>query len=56
MDKIRKTVKAAGVFVGLGYSERDRGSIYIAQICHKTLFVMQVGLPKLTSSASSVFH
>lgn len=33
MDKIRKAVKAAGVFVVLGYSERDRGSIYIAQVC-----------------------
>lgn len=31
MEKIRKAVKAAGLFVVLGYSERDRGSIYIAQ-------------------------
>ncbi|KAL2057634.1 hypothetical protein ABVK25_002018 [Lepraria finkii] len=31
MDRIKKAVKAAGFFVVLGYSERDRGSIYIAQ-------------------------
>ena len=36
MEKIRKAVKAAGLFVVLGYSERDRGSIYIAQVCHET--------------------
>ena len=32
MDRIKKAVKAAGVFVVLGYSERDGGSIYIAQV------------------------
>lgn len=36
MEKIRKVVKAAGLFVVLEYSERDRGSINIAQVCHET--------------------
>lgn len=31
MEKIRKAVKAASLYVVLGYSERDRSSIYIAQ-------------------------
>ena len=32
MEKIRNAVKAAGLYVVLGYSERDRGSLYIAQV------------------------
>lgn len=36
MEKIRKAVKAASLYVVLGYSERDRSSIYIAQVCHET--------------------
>ncbi|MCJ1282132.1 hypothetical protein MMC26_001455 [Xylographa opegraphella] len=31
MDRIRAAVKAAGIFVVLGYSERDGTSLYIAQ-------------------------
>ena len=31
MDRIKQAVKKAGVFVVLGYSERDRASLYIAQ-------------------------
>ncbi|OQV07539.1 hypothetical protein CLAIMM_11962 [Cladophialophora immunda] len=31
MDKIRASVKKAGIFVVLGYSERARGSLYMAQ-------------------------
>ena len=34
MDRIRAAVKKAGMFVVLGYSERCRGSLYIAQVCH----------------------
>ena len=33
MEKIRDAVKAAGLYVVLGYSERDGSSIYIAQVC-----------------------
>lgn len=33
MDRIRAAVKKAGMFVVLGYSERCRGSLYIAQVC-----------------------
>lgn len=33
MEKIKDAVKAAGLYVVLGYSERDGGSIYIAQVC-----------------------
>lgn len=40
MDKIRKAVKAAGLFAVLGYSERDGGSIYIAQVCSPHLMLM----------------
>ena len=32
MDRIRAAVKKAGIFVVLGYSERDRSSMYIAQV------------------------
>ena len=32
MDKIRKAVKDAGIFVVLGYSERDGHSLYQAQV------------------------
>lgn len=32
MDRIRATVRDAGIFVVLGYSERDRGSLYISQV------------------------
>lgn len=31
MDRIKAAVKAAGIFVVLGHSERDGGSLYIAQ-------------------------
>lgn len=31
MDAIRQAVREAGIFIVLGYSERDGGSIYIAQ-------------------------
>ena len=31
MDQIRRAVKEAGIFVVLGHSERDGGSLYIAQ-------------------------
>jgi len=31
MDRIREAVKEAGIFVVLGYSERDGASLYIAQ-------------------------
>lgn len=31
MDRIRAAVREAGVFVVLGYSERYRGTLYIAQ-------------------------
>ena len=36
MEKIMKTVEAVGLFVVLGYSERDRGIIYITLIGHET--------------------
>ena len=36
MEKIKDAVKAAGLYVVLGYSERDGGSIYIAQVCLET--------------------
>lgn len=32
MDRIRAAVREAGVFVVLGYSERYRGTLYIAQV------------------------
>lgn len=32
MDRIRAAVKDAGVFVVMGYSERYRGTLYIAQV------------------------
>lgn len=32
MDQIRAAVREAGVFVVLGYSERYRGTLYIAQV------------------------
>lgn len=31
MDRIREAVKDAGIFVVLGYSERDGDSLYISQ-------------------------
>lgn len=31
MDRIREAVKEAGIFVVLGYSERDGGSLYASQ-------------------------
>lgn len=31
MDAIKTAVKEAGIFIVLGYSERDAGSIYMAQ-------------------------
>ncbi|EXJ93640.1 hypothetical protein A1O1_02032 [Capronia coronata CBS 617.96] len=31
MDRIREAVREAGIFVVLGYSERDKGSLYMAQ-------------------------
>lgn len=34
MDRIRAAVREAGIFVVLGYSERYRGSLYIAQVCN----------------------
>ena len=34
MERIKKAVKQAGVFVVLGYSERAGGSIYIPQVSH----------------------
>ena len=33
MGKIRDAVKVAGLYVVLAYSERDGGSIYMAQVC-----------------------
>ena len=32
MDQIRAAVREAGVFVVLGYSERYKGTLYIAQV------------------------
>ena len=32
MDLIKAAVREAGVFVVLGYSEKDRGTLYIAQV------------------------
>lgn len=32
MDRIRDAVREAGIFIVLGYSERDNGSLYIAQV------------------------
>ncbi len=32
MDRIREAVREAGVNVVLGFSERDGGSLYIAQV------------------------
>lgn len=32
MNRIRAAVKEAGLFCVLGYSERYRGSLYIAQV------------------------
>lgn len=32
MDQIKTAVREAGVFIVLGYSERYRGTIYIAQV------------------------
>ena len=32
MNRIRAAVKEAGLFCVLGYSERFRGSLYIAQV------------------------
>ena len=32
MNRIRAAVKEAGIFCVLGYSERHRGSLYIAQV------------------------
>lgn len=34
MDQINAAVREAGVFVVLGYSEKDHGSLYIAQVHH----------------------
>lgn len=33
MDQIRAAVKESGMFCVLGYSERYRGTLYIAQVC-----------------------
>lgn len=33
MDRIRDAVREAGVFIVLGYSERYKGTLYIAQVC-----------------------
>lgn len=44
MEKIKKAVKVAGLFVVLGYSERDRGSIYIAQVCKETARLWFLGV------------
>lgn len=33
MRRICAAVKEAGVFVVLGYSERYKGTLYIAQVC-----------------------
>lgn len=38
MDQIRAAVKEAGMFCVLGYSERYRGSLYIAQVCDLNVF------------------
>lgn len=32
MDEIRAAVKEAGIFVVLGYSERYKGTLYLAQV------------------------
>lgn len=32
MDRIRAAVREAGIFVVLGYSERYRGTLFIAQV------------------------
>ena len=32
MERIKIAVREAGVFIVLGYSERYRGSLYIAQV------------------------
>lgn len=33
MNRIRAAVKESGMFVVLGYSERYKGTLYIAQVC-----------------------
>lgn len=35
MKRICDAVKRAGIFVVLGYSERDNGSMYISQVWYK---------------------
>ena len=46
MEKIRDAVKAAGLYVVLGYSERDGGSICIAQVCLEFCTVTLLGRRK----------
>lgn len=36
MERIKRAVREAGVFIVLGYSERFKGSLYIAQVSRKT--------------------
>ena len=38
MKRICAAVKEAGIFVVLGYSERYRGTLYIAQVDNHTTF------------------
>lgn len=54
MNRIRAAVKDAGLFCVLGYSERYRGSLYIAQVRGTTfLFSCPVSSP---TGHSLVFH
>lgn len=59
MSKIRNAVKAAGLFVVLGYSEKDRGSIYISQVCHESVrfsFSVQQNFHKAYGEPCAVIH
>ena len=47
MESIQAAVREAGVFVVLGYSERFRGSLYIAQVS------LTDHVPKLVPSTNS---
>jgi hypothetical protein len=51
MDRIRAAVREANVFVVLGYSERYRGTLYIAQVSQDSVFANYLRFSKLI-----VFH
>lgn len=57
MEKIKDAVKAAGLYVVLGYSERDGGSIYIAQVCLEPCPLLVLGVRRNTlKSLRSTLH